>query len=317
MSNNIKAYQIEASVEPLNGTINLPASKSICNRVLIIRKMCEQPFTIHNLSDSDDTRVLDAVFHSDDPVFDVGHAGTAMRFLAAYLSRITGEWILTGSDRMKQRPIQVLVDALRQLGANIEYIENEGYPPIKIYGSHLKGGIVELDGSVSSQYISALLMIAPALEGGLTLKLKNRVASRSYIELTLKLMTKFGIRHSWKNNEIRVPEQTYLPADYTVESDWSAASYWYQLLTLVPSGEIKLKNLHISGLQGDEVVSHWFTGFGIETKKTGNGIKIHKIDYAQPLRIFLNFHENPDIAQTMAVLCVAKVFLSTLQAWIR
>ncbi len=306
MAGELRAYHIEAPAGSLKGKINLPASKSISNRVLIINALSHSPFEIRNLSESDDTRVMLDVFHSGDSVFDVGHAGTAMRFLTAYLSKTDGEWTLTGSDRMKQRPIKILVDALIRLGARIEYIENEGFPPLRIYGSHLKGGILDLDGSVSSQYISALLMIAPTLERGLVLRLQNRIASRSYIEMTLKLMEKFGVRHSWKNKEIRVPEQSYLPVEFTVEADWSAASYWYQILALAGSGEIELEKLCLSGYQGDETISHWFTGFCVESQKSGNGMTIFKKEDTHPLRIFLNFHENPDIAQTMAALCMAK-----------
>jgi 3-phosphoshikimate 1-carboxyvinyltransferase len=306
MENKSVRYQISAPGSLIEGSIVLPASKSISNRALIIRALTDSSFTIRNLSGCDDSRVLEEVFQSSDSAFDIGHAGTAMRFLTAYLSGSPGEWTLTGSERMKQRPIKVLVDALLQLGAKIGYLENEGYPPLRISGFPLKGGIIELDGSVSSQYISALLMIAPTLEGGLNLRLKNRITSRSYIELTLKLMEKFGIWHSWRNKEISVPEQPYIPVEYSVEADWSAASYWYELLALSQSGTFTLKNLTLSGLQGDEAVSHWFTGFGIETRETEAGIQISRNKEIQPHRIFLNFHENPDIAQTMAALCVAK-----------
>jgi 3-phosphoshikimate 1-carboxyvinyltransferase len=306
MENKSDRYQIIAPGSLTEGSIVLPASKSISNRALIIRALTKNSFIIRNLSDCDDSRVLEEVFQSGTTSINIGHAGTAMRFLTAYLSGRPGEWTLTGSERMKQRPIKVLVDALSQLGARIEYLENEGYPPLRITGFPLKGGIVDLDGSVSSQYVSALLMIAPTLEGGLTLRLKNRITSRSYIELTLKLMEKFGIKHSWKNKEINVPEQLYSAVEYSVEADWSAAGYWYEILVLRDTGTFLLNNLSLSGLQGDEAVSHWFTGFGIETRETETGLRITKKDDIQPLRIFLNFHENPDIAQTMAALCVAK-----------
>jgi 3-phosphoshikimate 1-carboxyvinyltransferase len=300
------SYIVEAPKVVKEGIINLPSSKSISNRVLILRALTENTLPVTNLSDSDDTRIMEEVFRSSGSHFDIGHAGTAMRFLTAWLSLKDGEWTLTGSERMKQRPIKVLVDALTQLGANIQYLENEGYPPLKITGKLFNGGIIELDGSVSSQYISALLMIAPVLKGGLTLRLKNKVTSRLYIEMTLKLMEKFGVRYSWRNKEIAIPEQSYSPREYIVEGDWSAASYWYEILALSPSGTFLLKDLTLSGLQGDEAVAHWFSGFGIETLKSVDGIRIIKKQETQPLRIFLNFHENPDLAQTMAVLCVAK-----------
>ena len=290
----------------LEATIHLPSSKSISNRVQIINALSYSPWPVKNLSESDDTKVLANALNSNDSVFDIGHAGTAMRFLTAFLSKIVGEWIITGSERMKQRPIGILVDALNSIGARVEYLEKPGYPPLRILGSHLIGGEVELDGSVSSQYLSALLMIAPTLDKGLTLKFRNRLISKSYIEMTLKLMSFFGISYEWNKNVIIVPSQDYLPRDYTVEADWSAASYWYSLLALSPEGQISLSGLYLSGLQGDEAISGWFNTFGVETRATEEGIIIHKKVDMAPEKLALNFHETPDMAQTMAVLCVAK-----------
>lgn len=299
-------YQVQTSVRKISGVVNLPASKSISNRALILNALSYSAAPVQNLSDSDDTRVLEAALRSNDTCFDIGHAGTAMRFLTAFLAKIAGKWEITGSERMKQRPIKILVDALNQLGARIEYLENDGFPPLRIFGSHLKGGILELDGSISSQYISALLMIAPTMEGGLTLRLKNRITSRSYIELTLKLMGKFGVSPIWKGNEIHVPEQVYRPVEFTVESDWSAASYWYQLLALCESGEIVLNGLEMPSLQGDAAIAGWFEGFGIQTIRLDTGVKLVKNQSIKPSRLFLKFHETPDVAQTMAVLCVGR-----------
>lgn len=298
--------RVSAKAIPLHATIQLPSSKSISNRVQIINALSYSPWPVKNLSDSDDTRVLAAALNSNDNVFDIGHAGTAMRFLTAFLSKIVGEWTITGSERMKQRPIGILVEALNSIGARVEYVDNPGFPPLRIFGSHLIGGEVELDGSISSQYLSALLMIAPTLDKGLTMTLKNRLTSRSYIEMTLKLMSYFGIRHEWKKNVIIVPPQDYLPRDYTVEADWSAASYWYSILALSPEGEIHLPGLVLSGLQGDEAINEWFSWFGIETRTTAEGISLLKKKDIAPPKLFLKFHETPDMAQTMAVLCVAK-----------
>ena len=206
-------YRIKAERRIIEGSILLPSSKSISNRVLIINALCDNPYPALNLSGSDDTLVLQKALNSNDNTFDVGHAGTAMRFLTAFLAKIVGEWELTGSERMKQRPIGILVDALNQLGARIEYREKPGYPPLKIFGSHLKGKTLELDGSISSQYISALLMIAPTIENGLTLKLTGEITSRPYIGLTLKLMGKFGIQYVLKGNTIILPEQNYFPRE--------------------------------------------------------------------------------------------------------
>ncbi|MDD4190132.1 MAG: 3-phosphoshikimate 1-carboxyvinyltransferase [Mangrovibacterium sp.] len=299
-------YILSKSDKIINGTISLPSSKSISNRLLIIHALSGSPYAIRNLSDSDDTRVMQQIFASNDRVFDIGHAGTAMRFMTAFLARIVGEWTLTGSERMKQRPIKLLVDALEKLGAKIGYPEKEGFPPLKIWGSHLKGGLLELDGSVSSQYISALLMIGPMLEGGLTLRLKNRIASRSYIELTLKLMGRFGIHYAWNGNEIRIEEQPYQPVGLTVEGDWSGASYWYELLALADEGAVSFPTLELSGMQGDDIVAEWFRQFGIESRSSGNGVTITKMSPVCPDFLTLDFVENPDLAQTMAVLCVLK-----------
>ncbi|MCK3685926.1 3-phosphoshikimate 1-carboxyvinyltransferase [Maribellus sp. YY47] len=299
-------YQISADIKHLSGTIQLPASKSISNRALIIHALSYSPYPIRNLSDSDDTKVLQAALNSNSNKFDIGHAGTAMRFLTAFLAKVVGEWEITGSDRMKQRPIKILVDALTELGAQIEYMENEGCPPLKIFGKHLTGKTLQLDGSVSSQYITALLLIAPTLESGLTLNLKGDATSRSYIKLTLELMGKFGIRYQWHKNEIIVPEQRYFPIDYTCEADWSGASYWYQIMALVDSGEILMENLVLDSLQGDADIAAWFEHFGVESIQEKNGVLLSKTKNNQPDRLNLDFIENPDVAQTMACLCVAK-----------
>ena len=214
-------YQISAANKSITGSINLPASKSISNRALIINALNYSPYPLNNLSDSDDTKVLAAALTSNTNKFDIGHAGTAMRFLTAFLAKIVGEWEITGSERMQQRPISILVDALNSLGAQIKYTKAEGFPPLKILGSNLSGKTMELDGSISSQYISALLLIAPTITNGLTLKLKGEITSRSYIKLTLELMAKFGIQYQWEGNEIFVAEQHYFPMDFTVEADWS------------------------------------------------------------------------------------------------
>nr|WP_320023152.1 3-phosphoshikimate 1-carboxyvinyltransferase [uncultured Draconibacterium sp.] len=299
-------YQVSTDIKEINGTINLPASKSISNRALIINALSYSPYPIQNLSDSDDTKVLTAALFSNSDKFDIGHAGTAMRFLTAFLAKIVGEWEITGSERMQQRPIAILVDALIQLGAQIEYLGNEGCPPLKILGSHLKGQTIELDGSVSSQYISALLLIAPTIENGLTLKLKGNITSRSYIKLTLELMAKFGIQYRWDENEIYVPEQKYFALDFTCEADWSGASYWYQMMALVDKGEILLENLLLDSLQGDVNIASWFEQFGVTSTQKTEGVLLTKSKNRQPDKLVLDFIENPDVAQTMACLCVAK-----------
>lgn len=299
-------YLVSKSDKTLKGSIVLPGSKSVANRALIIHALSYSPYPIENLSDSDDTRVMEKVFNSNTNYFDIGHAGTAMRFLTAFLSQIVGEWTLTGSDRMKQRPIGILVDALNKLGARIEYLENEGFPPLKIYGSHLKGCVLELDGSVSSQYISALLMIAPTIEGGLTLRLKNKITSRPYIDMTLNLMEQFGVKSVWKGNEIRIAEQSYKARPFSVEADWSGASYWYEMAVMADEVDMELIGLTTESLQGDAQIAKWFEQLGIDTIATEKGSKLVKNDKPLPKSLNLNFIENPDVAQTFAVLCVMK-----------
>lgn len=299
-------FSVSSNINQITESIKLPASKSISNRALIINALSYSPYPILNLSDSDDTKVLEAALFSNTNKFDIGHAGTAMRFLTAFLAKIAGEWEITGSERMQQRPIAILVDALTQLGANIEYIGTEGCPPLKIFGTHLKGQTIELDGSVSSQYISALLLIAPTVENGLTLKLKGNITSSSYIRLTLELMAKFGIQYRWDSNEIFVPEQNYFARDFTCEADWSGASYWFQVIALLDSGEIILENLELESLQGDANIASWFEQFGVKSIQKKEGVLLSKTENIQPEKLVLDFIENPDIAQTMACLCVAK-----------
>ncbi len=299
-------YILTSSEKKMEGAITLPTSKSISNRVLIINALAYSPFPVENLSDSDDSRVMVQVLNSNTDHFDIGHAGTAMRFLTAFLSKIVGKWEITGSERMQQRPIKILVDALNQLGARIEYMNNEGYPPLRIWGSNLKGGKLELDGSVSSQYISALLMIAPTIENGLTLTLTNKITSASYIDLTLKLMAKFGIKYKWEGNKITIPEQTYQAIPFSVEADWSGASYWYQLAVLADEANLLLNGLELESLQGDCAQAKWFETFGIHSEQQGNAVRLTKREISLPSKYIQNFTENPDIAQTFAVMCVCK-----------
>ena len=300
-------HLITKSDKTLYGEVTLPSSKSISNRILIINALSYSPYEIDNLSDSDDTRVLEKVLNSNTSHFDIGHAGTAMRFLTAFLSKIAGEWTVTGSERMKQRPIGILVDALRNLGASIEYTEKVGFPPLRILGTSLKGGVIELDGSISSQYISALLMIAPTIQGCLTLKLSGQLTSKPYIDLTLQLMRQFGVQHTWDGNDIRISEQHYEPIKFSVEADWSGASYWYAMAALSDNCNLLLKGLRLQSLQGDANQAEWFRRyFGVISLQEGNHVRLTKLEIARPRIVELDFIENPDIAQTFAVLAVCK-----------
>ena len=306
------------SVSDLRGKVNLPASKSISNRALIIYALSQQGkrFQVDglgNVSDCDDTRVMMEALTKNPEVMDIGAAGTAMRFLSAYLS-VSGEThVLTGTERMKHRPIGILVEALRSLGARVEYVENEGFPPLRIKGissEKIFTNEVSLPGDVSSQYISALLMIGPVLRDGLRLTLTGRVVSRPYIEMTLSIMREFGANVVWNSEcELMVSPGGYRRIPYWVENDWSASSYWYEMVALSPTddAEIELPGLFGKSLQGDSAVRDIFGLLGVETEfcrdeRDVEGIRIRK--GGKPVeRLEYDFVNQPDLAQTLVVTC--------------
>ena len=296
-------YLIKAPEERLRASVQLPASKSISNRALILNALSYSPYDIQNLSDCDDTEVMVKALNSDSRDFDIKAAGTAMRFLTAFLSKIVGEWTITGTERMKNRPIKLLVDALNSLGARIEYIEKEGYPPLRIFGSALQGGEISLAGGVSSQYISALLMLAPLMEKGLTLHLEGNIISRPYINLTLQLMEQFGVKAIWNGQTIKILPQEYKPIRFTVESDWSAASYWYSIMALSKNAEIELLGLFKNSLQGDAAGAKLFAQLGVGTTFTDRGVVL-KYNGNAVKKLIYNFVNEPDLAQTFVVTCV-------------
>ena len=298
-------YTISKPEKIIEGKIIVPSSKSISNRVQIINALSYSFEPIKNLSTCDDSKVMQEVLFSNTNVFDVGHAGTSMRFLTAYLSKILGEWTLTGSDRMKERPISVLVDALNSLGAQISYLEKEGYPPLKILGSNITGKEVELAGNTSSQYITALLLIAPTLENGLRIKLQGKIVSRSYIEMTLNIMEEFGIQSEFKGDEIYVAKQAYKVIPYTVEGDWSGASYWYAFMALAPKGKLFLDGLRKNSFQGDSGLVEVFGKLGVKTNFSKKGMYIEQSNEACKKLVF-DFIEMPDLAQTFAVVSALK-----------
>ena len=287
----------------IHTTIQLPSSKSISNRALIINALGNGTHHPENLSDCDDTRVMIRALNDDKETLDIMAAGTAMRFLTAYLSVTPGTRIITGTERMQQRPIQVLVNALRELGADIEYVANDGFPPLRITGRELRKDTISLPGNVSSQYISALLMIAPVLTNGLTIRLTGDIISRPYINLTLQLMNDFGVRAEWTDDHrLKVEPQAYHSIPFYVESDWSAASYWYQIVALSKEAEVTLPGLFKDSYQGDSQVAGIFRSLGVETiykdkavilKK--NGKSVERLDY--------DFINQPDLAQTFVVTC--------------
>ena len=244
--------------------IDLPSSKSISNRLLIIQALCKDSFNIINIASSDDTIILEQSLKLHDNSIDVGDAGTAFRFLTAYFSIIEGVSLtLTGSIRLKERPIADLVDALRSLGADIQYLDKEGYAPIKIVGRHLLGGEISIKSNISSQFISALLLIAPTLEEGLTIKMSGEIVSASYIEMTLSIMEHFGVDVSWEGDVMHILPQEYIAKDYLVESDWSAAAFWFQIASLSKSTYIKLNGLTEDSIQGDMRVMGIFSNLGV------------------------------------------------------
>ena len=297
---------IKKNNNKFQGCITLPSSKSISNRILIIKELCPVEFKIHNISSSDDTVVLcKSLKNINNPVFDVGAAGTAMRFLTAYFSLLKGERIITGSDRMKQRPIGELVSILSDLGAKIEYLENESFPPLKINGNNLTAKALTIRGDISSQFISALLLIAPYLEGHFSLTIDTKVLSKEYIWMTIKLMEIYGIDIVWNNQTIHVKKGQYSPVDMHVESDWSSASYWFEIVSVSDNASIELIGLQKESLQGDSVLPVLFQKMGVETVFTNSGLKIS----SQPADCSFfefDFSNNPDLAQTLVVTLVAK-----------
>ena len=292
----------------INAQIMLPASKSISNRALIINALANGTHPLENLSDCDDTQVmLRALQAQPGETIDIMAAGTAMRFLTAYLSVTPGDRIITGTQRMKQRPIGILVDALRELGANIEYVEKEGFPPLRIQGTTLTKSHISLPGNISSQYISALLMIAPTLKNGLQVTLTGDIISRPYIDLTLQLMKDFGAQASWLNDhELKVEPQPYRSTPYYIEGDWSAASYWHEIVALSKDATITLPSLFRKSYQGDSKMADQFAQLGARTSYKENGITILKpkmVDISQAIHVNLDFTNQPDLAQTFVVTC--------------
>ena len=307
-------YQLTAP-KLLDYTVTLPASKSISNRALMIYALSGRKVLPTNLSDCDDTRVIVKALRDNPYEIDIMAAGTAMRFMTALLSLSEGEeHVLTGTERMKHRPIAVLVDALRHLGANIEYAGDDGYPPLRIRGRKLEGGLLEVPGNISSQYISALLLIGPMLNDGLTLRLKGDIISRPYIDLTLWTMREFGADAEWSDFEtIEVKPQPYRERPYLIENDWSGASYWYEMMALSDNedDDIRLEGLMDGSKQGDSSVRYIFSLLGVKTifETTAHGVPttvtLRHSGRCVP-RLEYDFVNSPDLAQTFIVCCALK-----------
>ena len=298
----------------LDTTIDLPSSKSISNRALVMHALSDGNTFPDNLSDCDDTQVMLNALRDMPPVIDIKAAGTAMRFLTAYLAVTeSGEHVITGTERMKHRPIGTLVDALRRLGADIEYMEEEGYPPLRIRGHQLDGGWIEVPGNISSQYISALLIAAPAMRQGMNLHLASGVISKPYIELTLCTMRDFGAEVDWTGpDSIEVKPCPYRSRPYFIENDWTSASYWYEMMSLADEdSEVRLSGLTDGSLQGDSMVRYLFSMLGVKTTfaNTEKGVPTTITLRHHPIslpRLDYSFVNQPDLAQTVVLACVLK-----------
>ncbi|PPL03420.1 3-phosphoshikimate 1-carboxyvinyltransferase [Parapedobacter indicus] len=313
MENN--AIRLSHPTKTLKGAVELTGSKSESNRALIIQAWGGGLVEVGNLSSAADTETLKqalrAIVHTTGgdgtTVIDVGPAGTAMRFLTAYLPTTNGRYLLTGSERMKQRPIGILVDALRTLGAHVEFTGQTGYPPLAINGGFNQAtDAVTVKGDVSSQYLSALLLIAPTLPNGLRLQIEGELTSRPYLVMTLDMLGEAGIQHDWQGDTIYIAPQRAHATRIVVEPDWSAASYWYAMAALSAAADLFLPNLKSQSLQGDAAIVNIMAHFGITSSFTDGGLSIRKIAGHQPTGVtLLDFKECPDLAQTVIVCAAA------------
>lgn len=296
--------QLSTKTRELSGRISITGSKSESNRLLILQALYPN-LEITNLSNSDDTRVLQKALSSGSDVIDIHHAGTAMRFLTAYFSTLEGrEVLLTGSKRMQERPIGILVDALRHLGAQIEYVKEEGFPPLKITGRKLSKNSVKVKANISSQYISALMLIAPSLPAGLRIALEGKVTSVPYIEMSLKLLEQCGISGSFSEDTIIIEPTPHISKRHiTVESDWSSASYFYSLAALSETAVISLSSYRKDSLQGDRSVVDIYRKLGVKTTFLEGELLLEKAEVELPEILELDLSNSPDLAQTIAVTC--------------
>ncbi|MDA9041612.1 3-phosphoshikimate 1-carboxyvinyltransferase [Flavobacteriaceae bacterium] len=298
-------YQISKEGKNLQGNINISGSKSESNRLLTLRAYTSF-FNINNLSDSDDTNTMISSLKSDNKEINIGHAGTAMRFLTSYYSSIlNSSKILTGSTRMKERPILILVEALNNLGADIEYIDKKGYPPIKLNGKLISKNIVTLPANVSSQYVSSLMMLGVSINEGLKIKLSTEITSLPYIHMTKKIIERIGGNVDVKPDEIIIKQlvSDKIP-DQIVESDWSSASYFFSLVALSDNSDLTLSSFFNKSIQGDSRIVEIYKQFGVETNYHNNKIHLKKNNIDLPDSISINLRDNPDLAQTIIVTCL-------------
>ncbi|GEL10926.1 3-phosphoshikimate 1-carboxyvinyltransferase [Flavobacterium glycines] len=296
---------LQTTYSKLNAKIEVTGSKSETNRLLLLQALFPN-ITLSNTSNSDDSEVMQMALSGNEEVVDIHHAGTAMRFLTAYFAVKEGrEVILTGSSRMQERPVKILVEALRQLGADISFLKEEGYPPIKIKGQKITQSKVTMAANVSSQYISALLLVAPKLENGIELTLEGEITSIPYIKMTLALLNDLNIQTSFEGNVIKVyPKQEVESKVMTVESDWSSASYFFSLAALSEEAEITLSSYKQSSLQGDSALVSIYKEMGVETHFNGNTITLTKNKKFKHQDVTFDLNNTPDIAQTIVVTCL-------------
>lgn len=299
-------FLISHTSKSINADLVLPPSKSISNRALIIQALCQSKPKLLNLSQSSDTQSLIKALQANSKTIDIGDAGTSMRFLTAYLSQQKGSYILTGSDRMKERPIGHLVEALNSIGADINYLEKDGFPPLAINGKAVEGGKVDVTTSVSSQFVSSLLLIAPTLKKGLSLSLKGELLSKPYIKMTLNIMRYFGIQSSWTNNTIQVEPQNYRPRDLKVESDWSALAFILQGMSIAKSAQVSISGLSKDSWQGDSYVLNLFEKFGLQHEFKNDKLFLKKFNKDLNRDYNVNLIDTPDLAQ--AYCCTLSAF---------
>tara|TARA_Y100001935_G_scaffold7695_1_gene5767 strand:- start:7676 stop:8902 length:1227 start_codon:yes stop_codon:yes gene_type:complete len=298
-------FEISKKSKSVVGALNISGSKSESNRLLALRAFTSY-FEIKNISDSDDTKVMMSAINSNQEKIDIGHAGTAMRFLTSYFSSIkNSSVILTGSKRMRERPISILVDALRELEVNITYLENEGYPPIRINGRVINKKRVNLPANVSSQYISSLMMLGVSLQNGLVINLSTEITSLPYIEMTKKIIERLGGNVKLQSNQILINSLSNkkIPTQL-VESDWSSASYFYSIVALSDLSDLTLNTYYEKSIQGDTKLVEIYKNFGVKTTFTGNRIHLSKSNLKIEKKISLDLSNNPDLAQTIVVTCL-------------
>ncbi|MEC7955157.1 MAG: 3-phosphoshikimate 1-carboxyvinyltransferase [Bacteroidota bacterium] len=311
--------EINASSNKIEGCVQLSASKSISNRLLMIKAISNSSFELYNLSESDDTQILNQILSNTSLPNEINchHAGTTLRFLTAYLSTIKGTFRVFGSDRMHQRPIKPLVDCIRKLGIEIRYLENEGFPPIEILGNEtIEGGELTIPGNISSQFISALLLIAPKLKNGLSLRIIDPILSIPYIKMTLSLMQEMGIKYVWDKNTIHIEHQAYSTRNLAAENDWSSSSFIYSLASLSNESKIEIPHLYSESVQGDFYVSELYSHLGVETSFHKGGITIKKNNQVST-KLEFNLSDFPDLAIPYVVSCAGlgiEVYLSGLES---